>query len=225
VAATALRLTFSDEQAQRVLLDALRILKAGAEGPMQPFFRRAAARYLGFIRRRFVNASRGDGTWPDLALSTKLNRLRRMHGGRLATSAKLNAKDAEGLSSGQKAKRGRFDRFLKRAGGKSRAEQLTNLAKSTKFAILRDTSTLFGALTEGQPGNEIDYSKDGVTIGVNVFYARFHQNPPIPGRPPMREILVQPDATTEEAMAIELANAILAAYGEAPEQTGDVSGG
>lgn len=192
VAATILTLQFDDVQAQRVLLDSLRILKAGAEGPMRPFFRRAAARYLGFIRRRFVNASRGDGTWPDLALSTKLKRLRRQH-------------------------RGRFSRFVKKQEGKNRAAQMMALANSSKFAILRDTSTLFGALTEGNLGNEIDYGKDGVVIGVNVRYARFHQDPAILGRPPKREILVQPDKQTEEQMAIELANGILAAYDETPE--------
>jgi hypothetical protein len=32
--------------------------------------------YLGGMRRRFASASHGDGTWPDLAPSTKLKRLR-----------------------------------------------------------------------------------------------------------------------------------------------------
>lgn len=162
---------------------------------MKDFFRRAAARYLAFIRGRYVRASRGDGTWKPLAASTKVARLRRQHGKR-------------------------FHSVIKAAPGKNRGEQLASLAAGTAFAILRDTSTLFGSLTEGAPGSSIDYVKDGILLGTRVFYAKYHQNPTVPGRPPKREIFVQPDKPTEEAIAIELANGIVAAFGGVPPSGG-----
>lgn len=166
---------------------------------MKDYFRRAAARYLAFIRARYVRASRGDGTWKPLALSTKIKRLRRQHGKR-------------------------FHSVVRAAPGKSRGEQLASLAAGTSFAILRDTSTLFGSLTEGAPGNSIDYVRDGILIGTKVFYAKYHQEPSVPGRPPVRQIFVQPDAATEQAIAIELANGIVAAFGGTPP-AGASSGG
>lgn len=194
-----------------MLVDALKILRDGPDGPMRPYFARAAARYLGFVRTRFVRASRGDGTWPGLALSTKIARLRRQYGGRILSTRLTTAERAK-LTKSQRARVGRFASVLKATGKATRAGQLAELARTTRFAILRDTNTLFGSLTEGQAGNEVNYSRDGVTISSNVRYGGFHQDPPIPGRPPRREIIVQPDDATEGQMAEELATGIVAAF-------------
>lgn len=60
--------------------------------PMLSGFTRAAALYLGFIRRRFVKAARGDGTWQPLAESTKRHRMNKTKAGRKKLS-KARSKD------------------------------------------------------------------------------------------------------------------------------------
>ena len=50
-----------------------RLVRTGASrksGPLHDFFIQAAARYLGFTRRRFITYSRGGGSWPPLKKST-----------------------------------------------------------------------------------------------------------------------------------------------------------
>lgn len=179
-----MRLQIRDPEVRKALADLIRHVRSGGGGPMRDDYRRAAARYLGFVRRRFVAASRGSGVWPDLSVATKLRRLARQFPGRLQS-------------------------MLESTGEPTRAGQAAALVAGRKFAILRDTSTLFASLTEGSPGNHTEYLRDGVVVGSNVFYAQFHQDPKVPGRPPRREIFVQPDDPTEAAITNDLANGLL----------------
>lgn len=55
-------------------------LDASKPGPFAEGMKRAAARYLGFIRRRYVGAARGDGTWRPLSPATIAARLRKSSG-------------------------------------------------------------------------------------------------------------------------------------------------
>jgi hypothetical protein len=163
----------------------IRTIRAGANGPLRPVFQRIAARYLGFVRTRFVNASRGDGTWLPLARSTRLAKLR-------------------------KIAPARFRQLVKATGKTTRAEQLAALVSSRPFPILRDTSNLFGSLATGAPGNVLRFAGLSVATGTNVFYARDHQSPSKPGRPPQRLILVPPDQPTDAAIAREIDQGFLA---------------
>ena len=58
-------------------------------GPLWGWFFSARDEYLNFTRERFMGASHSDGTWPDIARSTKLARLRRA-GMTVARGAPIN---------------------------------------------------------------------------------------------------------------------------------------
>jgi hypothetical protein len=150
-------------------------------GPMRDAYVQAAARYLTFIRRRFNELSRSGGSseWPDLALSTKVARLRARKGSRAKLKRMVKAIPTR--------------RKLDKAVGSLELS-------GTRFSILRDTSVLFNSLTQGSPGNVSEPMDDGIRVGTIVNYATYHQNPTTPGRPPQRKILVPPDAATMEAI-------------------------
>lgn len=133
---------------------------AGAAGApaMQKGFAQAGQIYLSDMRRRFVSASRGDGTWVPLAPSTIARR-------RQGTA--------------------------KPKGGKGK-----KAAPAAKPEILRDTGLLLNSLSLGAKNNVNRLLTDGVAVGTRVKYAKHHQAPSVPGRPPMRTILVQPNAET-----------------------------
>jgi len=52
-------------------------LDATRAGPFQTALKQAEAIYLGFIRKRYISAARGDGTWQPLSPSTIAARLRK----------------------------------------------------------------------------------------------------------------------------------------------------
>jgi hypothetical protein len=188
-----LQFTLDPAAFQRMLQQIPAALDCSMPGPIQDGMKQAAARYLAFIRRRFDAASKGDGTWPDLALSTKLARLRKTKAGQKKLAA-------------AKKKAGRYAGMAKRLGGESAAVRdvfKTTLAQQVammKFSILRDTNTLFNSLTLGAPGSLEEVTHEGIRVGTAIEYAHEHQNPTVPGRPPQRLILVPPDPDTQRAM-------------------------
>lgn len=144
---------------------------------VRSMFTQWGARYLGFIRRRFVRHSRGGGDWKPLAESTK------------------------------RARRGPKRRLKK---GRKKGAKTTTRGSGRKFAILRDTSTLFGALTIGAPGNLFEPIDDGIRVGFggpsrhsggkatirDIAIAHDEGTKTVPARP----ILVEPDKTTTNAL-------------------------
>jgi phage gpG-like protein len=171
--------------------------EAPPAGPLRDGLLQASALYLGFIRRRFVDESRGGGAWPDLALSTKVARLRKTQAGR---------KKYEQAKS--KAGKGRYGLIRGRAINRLQVAGL-------RFAILRDTSTLFNSLSTGSPGSIIELQPASIRVGTAIGYAKFHQNPTVPGRPPKREIFVAPDSPTERRIQQVLAQAVMATMQQA----------
>lgn len=132
---------------------------AGAAGApaMQKGYAQAGQIYLSDMRRRFVSASRGDGTWVPLAPST---------------IARRRQGPAKPKGKGKKA------------------------APAAKPEILRDTGLLLNSLSLGAKNNVNRQLSDGIAVGTRVKYAKHHQAPSVPGRPPIRTILVQPNAET-----------------------------
>lgn len=148
--------------------------------PMEKGFKRAGAIYLGSMRSRFIKASRGDGTWPDLADSTKAQR--------------------------RKTGKTKTAKVLRPFGSKSKRK--TKVVSTGQYEILRDTGLLFNSLSQGGPQSVFDLQTDGIVVGTAIKYAKYHQNPSVPGRPPIRKILVQPDEVTALAMKAELSKAV-----------------
>jgi hypothetical protein len=170
---------------------AIKAMSQTSSGPLRDGFNAASAVYLGFTRQRFNKFSKGGGDWPDLALSTKVARLRKTKSGKRKYDKvkKVVRKDRRG------AKRERVVGTLQLGG--------------SNFAILRDTSILFNSLTTGSPGNINEMLPNGVRVGTAIRYARHHQNPGRPGRPPQRKILVSPDVATNERIKSILSMAIV----------------
>lgn len=192
MSSTSITLEIEDQQVRDDLAKLLRQIRGESRQEMQDVYRQAAAVYLAFIRRRFVRASLGDGTWPDLAESTKLRRA---------------------------AKASRYKRLaplLKSTRKKTRGEQVAAALSGRKFAILRDTNTMFNTLTIGSPGNRLNLLKNGVEVGSNNPYIGHHDQPSVPGRPPQREIFVQPDAPTAEQLLDLFATAVQRILNSAP---------
>jgi hypothetical protein len=82
-----------------------------------------------------------------------------------------------------------------------------------KFAILRDTDTLFNAISPGSPGNEIKDIPNGIRFGFTdaqhgsdritiAKLARMHHDGS--GRLPRRTILHQPDDATKQGFRNDL---------------------
>lgn len=149
-------------------------------GPVKDAIVSAAGLWFGFLRRRFDSASRGDGTWPDLAPSTKAKRFRRKFAGR-------------------------FQRFVRRVVRGQRATRLQELVAGARFLILRDTDELYRSLKPGDRGNYLRITRRGIEAGTTVVHGQYHQNPTRPGRPPRREFLVEPDHQTADHMANKIA--------------------
>jgi len=90
--------------------------------------------------------------------------------------------------------------------------------RKRRVAILRDTGTLFNALTVGMPGNLYRLIRHGIRVGFSGAtrhpkgkatirdIAHFHDTGA--GRLPKREILVPPDDPTKEAMKQDLRRAV-----------------
>jgi hypothetical protein len=94
--------------------------------------------YESYIKRRFLKKSRGGGGWRDLADSTKRARLRKGKG--LARTSKVPGRIVA------RNKKGQF--------------------RKSNVEILRDTGTLFKALSVGAPGNLTKKIKGGVRFGI-----------------------------------------------------------
>lgn len=160
-------------------------MDATKSGPAQTAWKRIAARYLGWIRRRFVSASRGDGTWPDLAHSTKMSRI-------------YSRKSMANL----------FRRRLKRAQGdvtRTQARRRVEVVSGMKFEILRDTGILFNSLSQGGVQEMLP---NGIRVGTAVKYAKYHQEGGEGGRPPQRQIFVPPEGRIHDEMRAELEKAV-----------------
>lgn len=173
----------------KIVVDAKAMAQSISNGALVPGLKVAAARYLGFIRRRFLGASMGDGTWPDLALSTKIKRLR------------ARKKSAGKLRSTLRT----LDQHV-RVSGAVRLDTAVQImaAEGTSFAILRDTSTLFNSLTLGNADSIEIAEPTSITVGTAVKYAKHHQSPTRPRRPPQRLIFVDPDERTKDLMRLDV---------------------
>lgn len=177
---------------EKVVGEAIKGLDATQE-PMRSAYAQAAAFYLGFIRRRYLEASRGNGVWPDLSSKTKMARIRK-----------------------NKSKHGIFKRkaaaIFARGGDEKGAGTMSkiaeNLAGTMRFAILRDTSILFNSLSVGAPGSVSKIDATGIEVGTAIEYAAAHQNG-VAGRLPQRKIMVEPDQVTRDRISTALANGVL----------------
>lgn len=179
-------------------------LDARKPGPFQAGMKQAAARYLAFIRRRYVNAARGDGTWPDLAPSTKLARARRTKAGRGRLKARVNKLRRLRRDDGEVF--GNQTRVLGRL-------YLRDILSGMRFEILRDTGLLLNSISTGAPGSiEVIPSPTRITVGTAIGYAQYHQ---YGNGVPKREIFVQPDDTTRAAMTSAIKAGAVAAIKEA----------
>lgn len=174
-------------------------------GPLDDMYRQWGARYLGFTRRRFVSASRGDGTWAPLSKSTI----------RARRAGKVKAVDGKRVSGIGKAKTkaGQL-RILRGQVAKRRLHSVTADAIAESImggaAILRDTGTLLNALTIGSPGNLLERIEGGVRVGYAATshagakgltvqeIAGFHNTGG--GRLPQRLILAEPSPDVVAAM-------------------------
>lgn len=165
-------------------------------GPMADAAALAAARYMSFVRQRFIQQSKGGGDWPDLADSTKLARARRTKYGR----RKFRQKRIDMIAANWQ------NRFA------SYAEANAATVSSMHFDILRDRGLLLNSLSQGQPGNRQSTVEYGIAVGTAMSYAKYHQE----GGPhlPKREIIVQPDAATATAIARYFGVAAVKLFGQ-----------
>lgn len=187
------------------------LVKAWREGaatrnpsnPVRAMLRKWSVRYLGFVRRRFDRASKGDGTWQPLALSTLL---KRRHGGAGGVSRKVARTKGQALS------------VLKRRGlGPGSPEAAAILGSAS---ILRDTGILFASLSPGAAGSLQEDIPGGIRVGfapiqhgddrltIQRLAAIHDGGGSIPGRPPARPILVEPDQTTVKGMIADAKAAV-----------------
>ncbi len=116
----------------------------------------------------------------------------------------------------------RFDRFGKGGEWQDLAPSTKRRRRGTIFTILRDTSTMFGALDtlfSGQPGALEKKIPFGIRVGFGgpgrhksggkatiADIARFHQEGV--GRLPQRLIIVDPDQRTVDGMAGDMLRAV-----------------
>lgn len=191
------------------------------------FGKRVLAMYASYIQRRFNTFSRGGGDWKPLAPSTIYRRARATveRARKEADSNLRRGVDTKGKSFGPaeheaaiKRAHGRAHRFLNRVlgvpHGATRGIRIgpATIAKgavgSGQVSILRDTGTLFNALSINGPANvmrkrgpvfefgiggNMQHPSGGVTVGR---IAAYHQNGgAIPNRPPQRKILVVPPSS------------------------------
>jgi hypothetical protein len=193
---------------------AMETLRRGFAGPGVPqidrMFNQMAHIYGAFALTRFNSASRGDGTWKPLAAATIYQRAR------ASISRVYRAFRAGELSIGERDKKlkyaqGVYRQHMKAIYGvaprwaRQRHSPFKRPPVSGNISILADTGTLRNALNIGQAGNiservgpEFEYgiggpaihNTDALTIGKLAAY--HHNGGTIPGRPPVRTILVSP---------------------------------
>jgi hypothetical protein len=141
--------------------------------PMRQWAEQSGDDQLEFVRQRYVSASRGDGTWTPLAVSTKLARLRRNRGRNPRTGRQK-------LSTSQR----RFQ-ALQRTG---RTE--AQAAAATPMPILVDTGQRFRTLFRGGTDNVFVILPDGVRVGSTNPILGYHNKGG--GRLPQRIVMVPP---------------------------------
>lgn len=120
-------------------------------------------------------------------------------------------------------------RFLKAARGDGTWKPLaaSTIARRRKGRrrggspeILRDTGILFNSLSAGAHGSVIRDIPNGVEVGTQIKYAKHHQRPTVPGRPPVRKILVPPDDVTRRRMRDAIAAGMIRAVNQIKRKTG-----
>jgi hypothetical protein len=168
------------------------IVRVPSHPAIEDMFTQWADRYSAFVRRRFNQYSRGGGDWAPLALST-VQRRRRGKRGSVFTND-----------------RGQWSRRLFVARDTRRGMLV---ASPAAYAILRDTGSLFGALTIGARGNltrrgpgTVTFGIEGGATGKGVTLgqiARWHDKGA--EKLPQRRILVQPSAGVVRNMASDSA--------------------
>lgn len=208
--------------------------------PLASGFRQAAQIYLTDQRRRYRDLSRGGGEWPDLALSTimartpgrglrkakeKLGQARTLKESLAARALILKEKRRRRLTKlriqlGMAKTPEQSVRIRRQINGVLKKLHAPKLARKKagsiqslalpKVAILIDTATLFNSLSVGAPGNVQQPLSDGIRVGTAITYARHHQDPTIPGRPPQRRILVDPSPEASVRMVNAIGRAVLA---------------
>lgn len=175
------RLEYSDEEARATLAQAGAAARNPSEYPIiKQALVKAASLWMAYLRRRFITASRGDGTWEPLSLTTKIRRLRKQ--------ASLPFS--------------RLRRAMRQTKEPSRIKQLAALAATRKFDILVVTRRLLNSISESSPEVVMRFERGrGIEISTRVPYHLHHQEGgKIPGHPPKRLIYVQPDQATADKM-------------------------
>jgi hypothetical protein len=180
---------------------ALGTLSANPSAPaFEAMFNQWAKRYEVFIKRRYDRNASGQGDWAPLALSTIKAR----------TAAKKGGKNAFTKKSGRRSERSFLARDTRRG---------TLVASPRSYQILKDTGTLFGSLTIGNPANAVTRAPGSITYSIGrgklgtVASAHQFGNPAkgLPARP----ILVQPDAQTLRGIKTDAENAVRKIIAEA----------
>ena len=168
-----------------------------------------------FWRVRFINASRGDGTWPPLKQGTLFGRSRRPYT-RLSKAYAAGEITDEQLETRMRRAR----RAVAKRQAKIRATPM-GPEYARLGGILWDTGTLLAALDPSvldAPGSLHEASGLSVTVGYGGMdaypdgkatiadVARFHQEGG--GNLPRREIIVPPDSATLAAMCDDMQRAV-----------------
>lgn len=207
-------------------------LAATENGPIRRAMRQWAVRYRGFVQQRFVTNSRGGGDWPGLSLATIYAR-RTGRGAKAKTRgvettrlmrqvASLRGRKAKALGKRDYAKVRKIGLQITKA--KARISGLM-----TGVAILRDTGTLFLALTptwSAKPGALEQHIPMGVRVGYGgpqrhakgggatiADIASFHQTGA--GHLPVRRIIVDPTPQLVDAMRDDMERALRKMVGDA----------
>lgn len=167
-------------------------IAAKSAGPLKPVFKRWGVRYLAWTKQLFVKNSRGGGDWPPLkSISYK-----------------------RALGSRLRATRGG------RRRGRRAQQRMRGRMQTATIAILRDTGTLFKALTIGAPGNLFQYIVNGIRVGFGgpakhpqgkatiADIAEFHQTGDPKRHLPARPILHIPNESLKKKMLDDLAKGI-----------------
>lgn len=185
---------FNDGPIARYLHRMSEAMDTSKPGPMQRALRRAAARYLAWIRKRYAAAAKGDGTWKDLSLATKLSRIR-----------------------ARKTMNRQFKKRLKVAGGdgRTRRARVRDVVSGMRFEILRDTGILFNSLSQGAPGAMEQFIPNGIRVGTAIKYGKYHQ---LGDGVPKRAFLVPPEGKIYEDIGRELQRGMEEAMREAARE-------
>jgi hypothetical protein len=213
-----------------------RAVKGGDTAAFDGFGLKVLAMYAAFAQRRFDIFSRGGGDWQPLAPSTIYRRARatverakkeadanlaRGYSERIEKENGVKYKVRRVFGSKQHARamaraENRVKQFFRKAygyapsHGQGALQRATQIPAHGSVSILRDTGTLFRALSVGNPANVM--RKRGATFEYGIGgpemhpdsklsvgrIAAYHQaGGTIPNRPPQRKILVTPPTSDQ----------------------------